>query len=275
MRIKNGNVIVLIESNDTILQIKKDFMCTLGIIFLSIVIIFWVSKKIAKTIVKPVQDATEKQAQFISDASHELKTPLAVIRTNIDMAENEKGKSKWIDFAQNEIDSMSKMINELLLLSQIENINKSNKIEKCNISEELNLICSGFESMAFEKNIIYNINIEENINLYILKEDLEHIASTLIDNAIKHTSSGNKIIVNLKREKEYIKFEVINQGEEIPIHEREKIFDRFYRIDKSRNRNEKRYGLGLSIAKATVEKYNGIIEVECKNGFTKFSVKIK
>ena len=96
--------------------------------------------------------------------------------------------------------------------------------------------------------------------------------STLTDNAIKHTDLQKKVVVYLKKEKNEIIFEVKNMGDPITEEEREKIFERFYRIDKSRNRQEKRYGLGLAIAKSTVEKYSGKIEVDYKDGFTIFKV---
>ena len=265
---------MLIEGNDIVAEIKKDIIISTGFLLITLTITFFASRKISKMIVKPVKEATDKQSLFVSNASHELKTPLAVIRANIELLENEKGKSKWIDFTQNEIDSMNKMVSELLLLSKIENIGKTTEIEKRNVSEDMELICSMFESVAYEKKINYNINIQEDIWFNITKADIEHISSTLIDNAIKHTKENEKVIINLKKEKEHIKLEVINQGREIPIEERKKIFERFYRIDKSRNRKERRFGLGLAIAKSLVEKYNGTIDVDCESGYTKFIVKI-
>lgn len=106
----------------------------------------------------------------------------------------------------------------------------------------------------------------------MIREDFEHILSTLLDNAIKHTESGNNVEVILKKEKGNIILKVENEGSKIPEEEREKIFERFYRVDKSRNRSEKRYGLGLAIAKSTVEKYKGRINVGYKNEYTIFEV---
>ena len=131
-----------------------------------------------------------------------------------------------------------------------------------------------FESMAYEKNVKLKSNIQKYVIMNGNKEDIEHILSTLIDNAIKHTEPTKQIIVELKKEKNEIIMQVKNMGQAIPEAEREKIFERFYRIDKSRNRNEKRYGLGLSIAKSTVQKYKGKIEVSCIDGFTIFKVTI-
>ena len=127
--------------------------------------------------------------------------------------------------------------------------------------------------MAFEKNIKLKNKIQKGVITNTFnKDDITHILSTLLDNAIKHTDEV--VIVELRKEKDKIIIDVKNKGEEIPISEREKIFDRFYRIDKSRNRNEKRYGLGLSIAKATVLKNNGSIKVDYKNGYTIFNVEL-
>jgi len=272
--IRSGGTVLLFESKDTILDIRNNIIWAIAIYGVSIVIVFIVTKKIAKAIVKPIKETFDKQAEFISDASHELKTPLAVIRANVDVIEKESGKSKWITYVQNEVDSMSKLINEMLLLSKIDNLGKTKNIEKCNVSEELELICSAFESLAYEKNIIYETNIMDDILFHIDKEDLKHISSTLIDNAIKHTDSGNNVKIILTKDKDGFKLEVLNQGKEIPKNERERIFERFYRVDKARNREEKRYGLGLSITKATCEKYNGTIDVDYKDGYTIFRIKI-
>ena len=139
----------------------------------------------------------------------------------------------------------------------IENVDNIQERKIFDVSKETEMTISMFESMAYERNVKLSSKIQENIMINGNKEDIEHILSTLIDNAIKHTESGNEVIVELSKEKNELIIQVKNEGKEIPEKEREKIFERFYRIDKSRNRNEKRYGLGLAIAKSTVKKYNG------------------
>lgn len=266
--------VMLMENEETILHAKRIIIISITISILSLIVIYIIAKRVSEFIIKPVEETFEKQKQFISDASHELKTPLAVIEANADVLENEIGDNKWMKYIQNEIESMNRLINELLLLAKIENIDNLREYNQFNLSKEAEIIVSMFESMAYEKNVKMHSNIQENISMYGNKEDIEHILSTLIDNAIKHTDAKKEVMLELFKEKNEIIIQVRNMGEPIPEEEKEKIFERFYRIDKSRNRSEKRYGLGLAIAKATVLKYNGTINVLYDNGFTIFKVTI-
>ena len=268
----NGKEVTLIESETTIKELKITIIISIIIGALGIIIIFIIAKKISTIIVQPVENTFEKQKQFISDASHELKTPLAVIEANADVLQDKVGENKWITYIQNEVQSMNKLVNDLLVLARMENKTTSNN-QKFNLSKEVEMSVSVFESMMYEKNITLETHINDGIEFNGDKEDIKHIISILIDNAIKHTEENGKIIVNTVKEKNNIKIEVKNQGKSIPEEERQKIFERFYRVDKARSRSEKRYGLGLSIAKGIVEKYKGTISVSCKDGFTSFIVR--
>ena len=253
-------------------QVKKILIFSTIAIIISLIIIYSVSKKIANVIVKPINETLEKQKQFISDASHELKTPLAVIEANADVLENEIGNNKWLTYIQNETESMDKLINELLVLAKIENVDNVKYYEKINLSEHIETITSMFESIAYEKKIKIVTKIQNDIVLNCNKQDIEHIVSTLLDNAIKRSISEKEVEVVVLQEKNGVSINVKNCGDPIPKDQQDKIFERFYRIDKARNRDEKRYGLGLAIAKSTVLKYNGKIDVECKDGITCFKV---
>lgn len=270
----NNSIIILMEDESVVSRIKTILYSSIIAFILSEIAIYIIAKKISSVIVKPVCETFEKQKQFISDASHELKTPLAVIEANTDVLEEKTGNNKWISYIQNEIESMNKLINELLFLAKMENKENTKEYERLDLSNEVEIITSMFESMAYENNIKIKSNIQENITINMEKEDIKHILSTLLDNAIKHTDFEKEIIVELKKEKNDIVLLVENTGNPIPEEESEKIFERFYRIDKSRNRSEKRYGLGLAIAKSTVQKYNGNIKTYRKNNYTVFEVKI-
>ena len=267
--------IIFMENEKTIVNLKMIFVYSGIAVVISILIIYLISRKLSDTIVKPVEETFEKQKQFISDASHELKTPLAVIEANADVLENELPENKWLGYIQNETTSMDKLINELLLLAKTENTGNVKSYSSFDVSKEAEMIISAFESMAYEKKVEIKTKIQENITMNGDREDIKHIVSTLLDNAIKHSVPEKNVEVIISKERNEILISVKNVGEPIPEEEKDKIFERFYRIDKARNRNEKRYGLGLAIAKATVEKYDGKIEVFCKDGKVEFKVIIK
>ena len=265
-------MVTLVENEDAISRINLIFIYAGIISLISLTIIFILSKKISELLVKPVEETFEKQKEFISDASHELKTPLAVISANAEVVENEVGENKWIGYIQNEVSSMDKLVNELLLLTKIENVDNMKEYEVFNLSEEVDSEVSAFESIAAEHKVELKRDIQKDVMMKGNSEDIRHILSTLTDNAIKHTDEGKGVEVKLFKEKSSIVLEVKNEGDPIPEEHRDKIFERFYRVDKARNRNEKRYGLGLAIAKSTVEKYGGKISVSCKDGVTTFKV---
>ena len=268
-----GKEITLMENEEAIKRLQTTVVSAIVIGVLGIIIISIIAKKIAKTIVRPVEESFEKQKQFVSDASHELKTPLAVIEANSDVLQDKIGEDKWLNYIKNEVQSMNKLVNDLLSLAKMESTKDVN-YQKIDLSKEVQMSVAVFESMIYEKEIKLETNIKEGINYECDKEDIKHIISIILDNAIKHTKKDNKIIVNVDKEKNDIKIEIKNQGEPIPLGEQEKIFERFYRVDKARSRSEKRYGLGLSIAKEIVEKYNGSIKASSKDGFTSFIVKL-
>ena len=238
----NVKEITLIENEDAIKRLKTTQFLAITIGIFGICLIYLVAKKIATTIVKPVESSFEKQKQFVSDASHELKTPLAVIEANSDVLASKVGDNKWITYIQNEVQSMNKLVNDLLTLAKMESTNNVS-MQKFDLSKEVQMSVAVFESMIFEKKIKLETNIKENIEFNGDKEDIKHIISIILDNAIKHTEENKEIIINTEKEKNDIKIEIKNEGEPIPKGEEEKIFERFYRVDKARSRSEKRYGL--------------------------------
>ena len=221
-----GKEITLIENEDAIKRLKLTVLSAVIIGVIAIVGVYIIAKKIAQIIVRPVKESFEKQKQFISDASHELKTPLAVIEANADVLQDKVGENKWIAYIQNEVQSMNKLVNDLLILSKMENTNNIN-VQRFDLSKEIQISVAVFESMIFEKKIELETNIREGIEFNGDKEDVKHIISILLDNAIKHTEEKGKIIVNVLKEKTDIIIEIKNQGEPIPEEEQEKIFERF------------------------------------------------
>ncbi len=269
---KDKNTMYIIDITSTKNKLRSDLIISLIIFFVSEIIIVILTKKITDWITKPVEESFNKQKEFITDASHELKTPLAVITSNIDMIEGKKEDKKWIDNIKNESDRMNKLIINLLDLAKLENDNNIT-LSTINLSKVLEKTILPFEGIMYEKNIKLTYNIDDNIEYLCNEEQIKELIVILIDNAIKH--SKGKVIANLKKEKKNIILEITNNGDPIPKGEEEKIFERFYKVDKSRNRKDNNYGIGLAIAKSITEKNNGEIKAESKDGFTSFKITFK
>lgn len=235
--------------------------------------IYIVSRLLTKHITKPAKESFEKQKDFIADASHELKTPLAVIMASSDELKKDKENEKYIDNIKYESERMNTLIKSLLDLAKLEKGVSVNLYKDENISKIVEKTCLTFEAVAFEQSLSIDMNIEENIVLRCSKDEIEKLASIILDNAIKHGKENTSITVNMYKEKSSIKLEIINVGEPIKSGDEEKIFERFYRVDKSRNRESNRYGLGLAIAKNIVTNHNGTIKAFSKEGKTTFEIK--
>lgn len=244
----------------------------------ALIILFFVSLKASKEIMKPVEDTYQKQKQFISDAGHELKTPISTVNANAEILQREIGNNRWLDNILYENRRMKELVTGLLDLSRTENVEAVHK------DVDFSRIVTGgilpFDSTAFEKGLLLESDIEQDIHLEGDPNQLGQLVATLLDNAVSHAEktqnaneSAGKILVTLHEEDKCAVLKVTNPGKEIPAEERDRIFERFYRTDSSRELNG-HYGLGLAIAKAVVTAHEGEIKVECDNGITTFIVRI-
>ena len=217
--------------------------------------------------INPLEETFKKQKQFIADASHELRTPLTIIKTNISLLrENEmetiKSQKKWINYIDSQTGRMSILINEMLSLANLDANKKKGEIINFNLSKIISDSLLVFEVVIFEKGLTLEENISENIFINGEKDQIKKLISILMDNAIKYTNKNGKISVLLNTENNKVKLIIKNTGEGIRKEHLEKIFERFYRVDDSRDRGTGGYGLGLSIAKAIVEEHKGKIHAE-------------
>lgn len=238
------------------------------------IVIILVSGRITDWITKPAEEAFARQKTFVADASHELKTPLAVIMASADEIRGQEEDAKYIENVRYESDRMSRLIAGLLNLSQLE----SDEGQAAHKEEDLSLIleksCMAYEAVAYEAGVSIQSKIEEGLILSCNKEEIEQMAATLLDNAVRHSYRDTtvRMIAEHCKEKGKIMVLVINTGDPIPEEDREKIFERFYRSDRARSREDNRYGLGLAIAKRIARNHNGDIEARSEGGDTVFKV---
>lgn len=274
-KIKDNNTLVMVNNETTKNNLVFYLKTSISTFLIIEIVMLYLSKILTDYATKPAEDSFKKQKCFIMDASHELKTPITVILANAEALETDRDNEKWLNNIKNESERMNKLVNDLLTLAKTENELDEIVLINNDLSRIVEKSLLTFESLMYEKNISLEHSIENNITLKSDKTKIESLLSILLDNAIKHSEEDGKIIINLKKQKNNIILEVINKGKPIPKEDETKIFERFFREDKSRNRNENRYGLGLAIAKNIVISHNGDISASSKDGYTTFKVTFK
>ena len=263
-----NNTLVIMDNIELNGFLVSQLISNIIIFLLCEVVIFIIAYLMTKWIITPVKNAFERQKNFIADASHELKTPLSVMVASADAYFND-GNDKWVKNMKNESERMIKLVTELLDLAKTE---QDVMMEQNNLSDIIEGSILTFESLFYENKIKLKYDINSDIKMFCNENLIIDLMSILIDNAIKHCSENGKVIVNLYNKNKQIVLEVKNTGLPIKKEDEEKIFERFYKVDTSRNRNSNNYGLGLAIAKSIVEKHNGEIKAHSNNGYTTFTV---
>ena len=212
---------------------------------------------LSKRVVKPIAESYEKQRQFITDANHELKTPLTLILANAEIAEEELGKNEWLDDITAEGQRMTELVNQLVALSRMDEENSKLNIAQIPFGQLVFDTVSEFESLANGRGKKLSLSIDRSI-VYLGDEMLLHrLVGILLDNAVKYCDEGGEIKVTLEKRRRII-FSVENTYAAVGEIELNRLFDRFYRADKARKFTGG-YGVGLSMAKSIAEKHKGEI----------------
>ena len=245
-----------------------------------LVFIFLISRFFANKAIKPVKEAFEKQKQFIADASHELKTPLTVINTNVDVLLSNgdssiNTQSKWLHYIKSEVERMTKLTNDLLYLAQLDYSDVKMIYSDFNLSETVESVILTMEAVIYENNIALEYVVEPNLKIHGNSEQIRQVVMILLDNGVKYANSKGMVSLSLMRNGNTAAMSVTNTGEGISEEQIEKIFNRFYRTDKSRARQSGGYGLGLAIAKSIIGQHGGKISAKSiTNEKTTFNVEI-
>ena len=235
----------------------------------ALAVLFVISVFIARRIVRPLEENDKRQKRFVSDAGHELKTPIAVISANSELLRRQGGASEWLDNIDYENERMSELVKQLLLLSHAENGDLPK--ETLDFSQLVSGEALPFETLAFEKGVRIESNVEDGVTVDGNPNQLRQLVSILLDNALSH-GTGENISLSLRREKHSAVLSVSNEAAELGAEKTARIFDRFFRGDDARGEDGSHYGLGLSIAKAVAESHKGEIRAEYNDGKAVFTV---
>lgn len=275
---KNNYSIVFLDRTLEISTINRLLFIFIIITGIGLIFIFFISILLANWTIKPVVKAWDQQKQFIADASHELKTPLTVISTNTDVIlsnsnDTVESQSKWLNYIKNETIRMTKLVNSLLYIAKYDANETKILLKKINLSNIISSICLQYEPLIYENNKKLITNIDNNITIMGDEDKIKQLLNILMDNALKYSLNNGIIKISLKKNKQSnVYITVSNSSETINKEQLNKIFDRFFRIDSSRNRKTGGSGLGLNIAKSIVEIHKGSINVMNKDNITSFII---
>lgn len=258
-----GRAIVFVDGNmnrsmTTMLLLAAGIVLILSlIIILALIIIF------SKRAVRPVAESYEKQKQFITDANHELKTPLTLILTNLDIVEAEVGKNEWLEDIRAEGERMNALVKQLVTLTRMDEDQADMSRENFSLSDAVTDTISEFQSLSEERKKPIKANVQPNVSYCGDEAGIRRVVSILLDNALKYCDPGGEIFISLMgRHRPVLCVE--NTAHAVDTLDLNKLFDRFYRADSSRTFTGS-FGIGLSIAKAIVQKHQGEISAYKKD----------
>ena len=210
--------------------------------------------------IQPMIDNAVRQKQFITDAGHELKTPLTVISANMDVLALEAGESEWIRSTQKQVSNMRGLVNELIYLSRLDEEDAALQYRTLDLSALVREAAEPFEGMAEFAGKTLTVDVGEAVKLQGDEAMLRRLVSVLCDNAVKYAPEGDAIAVAVKEDGRHVALTTENGlNAPLPREKLEHLFDRFYRADESRSKESGGYGIGLSVAQAIVEKHGGRI----------------
>ncbi|MFC8689626.1 sensor histidine kinase [Brevibacillus porteri] len=277
VNLQNYNIVNLLditESHETLINLLTTLI-SIGLIMLFL--IFLVSRYFANRAIVPIAEAWARQKQFVADASHELKTPLMIMKANYDVlmaneTETIQSQYKWLSYIKTGTDRMAKLVNDMLTLTRMDEANIELSKEEFNLSHAIRTVTESMDGILNDKGITLLCEIEPNMVIESDEERINQLITILFDNAVKYTNSGGQIELTLSKTKKQVKFVIKNSGKGIPQADLPKVFDRFYRVDPSRATKTEGHGLGLSIAKSIVHLLGGSIHVtSVENEWTTFT----
>ena len=236
-----------------------------------LVVIFLISKFFADRAIRPIRDAFDKQKLFVADASHELRTPVAVISSNVDvLLANPGGRirdhAKWLEYIKRESERMGKLTNDLLYLATVDHTEELSGYAEVDLSQTVESVVLSMEAMFFEAGLTFSHDIPPGIAVLGDAARLGRVVVVLLENALRYSDDHGTVTVRVTRSHNTVSLWVTNQGEGIAPEHMDRIFDRFYRADAARSRERDSYGLGLAIARAIVLQHKGKISATSEKG---------
>ena len=263
---KNDNIVIFLNTTMELRSVRNVLLisCLVGVV--CFLVVFLLVILLSKRAMKPYIRNIERQKRFITDASHEIKTPLTSIATSVDVIEMEYGEDEWTRNIHKQTSKMSRMVADLVTLSRLDEENPFLERTEFSLSDAVWEVAEPFASLAKAQGKKYSQRIEENLTLCGNPDATRQMISVLLDNAMKYSDENGTIRLDVYKVHGKTKIEVFNTCVLEETQNLSRLFDRFYRPDNSRSRKTGGSGIGLSIAQAVAEAYGGKIKVSSKDG---------
>lgn len=273
---ENRYMAVFLDCYQELRSVKIVAICSFAAMAVCISLVYALVVFFSGKAIDPVVRSAKQQKQFITDAGHELKTPITVIATSLKVLEMEVGKQKWIDKAMLQTEKLTELVNSLVTLSRMDEEESPFKFEKFSASNAIRETAESFADFACSAGHELKISVPADISYCGDEYNIRQLVSILLDNAIKYAVPDSPISFSLEKNRRGIIIRTLNECEKIDPEDLDKLFDRFYRADKSRNSETGGFGIGLSMARSIAEAHGGSVEAECRGeNVIEFSVKLK
>lgn len=263
---KNDNIVIFLNTTMELRSVRNVLLisCLVGVV--CFLVVFLLVILLSKRAMKPYIRNIERQKRFITDASHEIKTPLTSIATSVDVIEMEYGEDEWTRNIHKQTSKMSRMVADPVTLSRLDEENPFLERTEFSLSDAVWEVAEPFASLAKAQGKKYSQRIEENLTLCGNPDATRQMISVLLDNAMKYSDENGTIRLDVYKVHGKTKIEVFNTCVLEETQNLSRLFDRFYRPDNSRSRKTGGSGIGLSIAQAVAEAYGEKIKVSSKDG---------
>ena len=256
----DGVRILFLDCGREITSFQRFLMTSIVLSALGLLLIFGIVVYFSGRIVRPFAESYEKQKQFITDAGHEIKTPLAIIQADADVLEMELGENEWLSDIQAHVKQLSGLTNDLVSLARMEEGGAPLQILEMPISDLISEAGESFQGLAQTQGKELQLTVEPMLSMEADEKAMRQLVSILLDNALKYSPEGSRIQLSLSRQGKVLKLAVSNSSlVPLPKENLDRLFERFYRADPSRNSQTGGHGIGLSIAKAIVTAHSGQI----------------
>ena len=268
----NGKLVVILDCQAKLNNFKATTEKSMVIIFAGLSIVFIIISISSKRVLQPIIKNVESQKQFITNAGHELKTPVAVILANMDVMEMSIGENnEWVKSTKKQAKRLDSLIKSLLNLAKVEEEKSKVEYTEFSITKIIKEEIGEFKALAQNKNFIYDDSKDVNIRADL--NSISQLVTIFLDNAVKYTPDNGTIKIITEKVGKNTKIQFMNDCKDIKSIKINKLFDRFYREDKARSQKKDGYGIGLSIVKSIVELHKGKIEVSAnKSGMICFTI---